>query len=106
MTEKEAIERLVFDIDMILFDPNTGETLTKEQVKIRNEDNYNTLLADEVAISALNLRIPRKPVDNPNAFGDTVTCCPRCGKTVINYWNRKIKPPHCMMCGQKLDWEE
>ena len=32
--------------------------------------------------------------------------CPNCNNSVINYYNRKIKPPHCMMCGQKLDWGE
>lgn len=33
-------------------------------------------------------------------------CCPSCGEPVINYFNRTINPPHCMMCGQALDWGE
>ena len=38
---------------MILFDPETGETLTPEMVKSRNQNNYRAYLADEVAIQAL-----------------------------------------------------
>lgn len=156
MDTREAIKQLEFDISMILFDPSTGETLTEEEVKCRNEMNYKTLLALEIAIanlkaipyheyrpefknmtpkmaigelvrmpavmiekpgatkkaalemaiSALRLRIKKEPIDNTMEFGDTVVCCPNCGKSVINYWNRKINPPHCMMCGQKLRWED
>ncbi len=53
MTENEAIVQLNFDMEMIRFNPDTGETLTLEQIKAQNEDNYNTYLADETAITAL-----------------------------------------------------
>lgn len=39
---------------MILFDPVTSETSTLEQIKLGNENNYKTYLADEVAIKALS----------------------------------------------------
>ena len=53
MTENEAIIQLNFDMEMIIFNPYTGENLTLEQIKAHNEDNYKTYLADELAITAL-----------------------------------------------------
>lgn len=53
MTENEAIRQLEFDQEMILFDPTTGETITPELLKIGNQDNYRTYLADGMAIEAL-----------------------------------------------------
>ena len=53
MTEKKAIEQLKFDMEMITFDPDTGEHISLEVLKSRNEDNYKTYLADELAIKAL-----------------------------------------------------
>ena len=53
MTEKEAIQQLEFDREMILFDPTTGENMTLEVVKALNKDNYFTYLADGIAILAL-----------------------------------------------------
>ena len=53
MTIEEAIQQSEFDREMILFDPTTGETITPEVLKIGNQDNYRTYLADEMAIEAL-----------------------------------------------------
>ena len=53
MTENDAIIQLNFDMEMIRFNPETGENLTLEQIKAHNEDNYKTYLADEIAITAL-----------------------------------------------------
>lgn len=49
----EAIQQLEFDRAMILFDSSTGETIEPEILKLLNEDNYKTYIADELAISAL-----------------------------------------------------
>ena len=46
----------------------------------------------------------KKTCDVDDGWGMTSLSCPSCNNSVINYYNRKIKPPHCMMCGQKLDW--
>lgn len=39
-----------------------------------------------------------------------VECSKKCvgtvWKSVINYWNRTINPPYCMICGQALDWSD
>ena len=53
MTEKEAIIQLNFDMEMIRFNPDTGENFTLEQIKAHNKENYNTYVANEVAITAL-----------------------------------------------------
>jgi hypothetical protein len=48
----------------------------------------------------------KKPCDIDDGWGMRSLSCPNCNNSVINYYNRKINPPHCMMCGQKLDWGE
>lgn len=53
MTLHEVIQQLRFDMDMITFDPLTGETRSVEQIKLYNEDNFKTYLADAVAIQVL-----------------------------------------------------
>lgn len=53
MTEKEAIEQLKFEREMILFDPSTGESYEPVELKIINKDNYKTYIADGIAIKAL-----------------------------------------------------
>lgn len=60
----------------------------------------------EMAIAALEKQVPKKPVDQMDNFGCTTLSCPICKNHVINYFNRHIKPPHCMMCGQKLEWDK
>lgn len=53
MTDREAIEVLRMDCDLITFDPMTGEIIDLETVKLRNDLNYKCYLANKVAISAL-----------------------------------------------------
>lgn len=50
--------------------------------------------------------VSKKPIEKPDAFDNLVTSCPHCGNAIYNYFNRRFYPPHCMMCGQKLKWEE
>ena len=61
-------------------------------------------------VSAIEKQIPKKPeMKSFQGFTQQVAsqlCCPNCSKPVINYWNKKINPPHCMICGQALDWSE
>lgn len=58
----------------------------------------------ELFDEAVRKRTDMEPVDKVDGFGDSTTVCPTCGNPVINYYNRKINPPNCMMCGQKLLW--
>ena len=53
MTLEEAIKRLEFDRAMILFNATTGKEITPEILKLINEDNYRTYVADGAAIEAL-----------------------------------------------------
>lgn len=64
MTLEEAIKQLEFDMDMITFDPTTGEILTLEQVKNRNESNYRSYLANQLAIEAIKKVIRQRDDDN------------------------------------------
>ena len=85
----------------------------KEAMEIRNnpaiEDVDNNEL-HQCIDEALEKQIPKKPKLKPvDGFDSEVAsslCCPTCKNSVINYWCKKINPPHCMMCGQALDWGE
>ena len=48
----------------------------------------------------------RAPEEIQDAFGDTRLICPNCRNSVINYFNRSRPPRFCMICGQRLRWEE
>lgn len=106
MTEIQAIIQLSFDMEMILFEPSTGEKMTLEQVKYINEHNYNSYIADEIAINALKKQIPVMIVGRSvieNAIGGY---CPTCRGTVRieNTFLTRARGQCCSWCGQKLDW--
>lgn len=69
-----------------------AELLTNEEV-----ERYKQLKERDTA---------KAPVEMQDAFGDGMLVCPNCGNTVINYFNRSRPPQFCMICGQKLKWEE
>ena len=46
------------------------------------------------------------PEEVSDAFGDARLVCPHCRNSVINYFNRSRPPQFCMICGQRLQWEE
>lgn len=48
----------------------------------------------------------RSPEEVRDAFGDTILICPNCRNSVINYFNRSRPPQFCMICGQRLEWED
>lgn len=104
MTNEEALEILKRDIDLIMFDENTGEALNLGQIKARNELNYQSYKAYEKAIEALEKQIAKKPKKIETEgyrYTDTYKC-PTCkgnfsGTGIADY---------CYHCGQKLDWSE
>ena len=53
MTIDEIQDALRFDMDMMLFDANTGKTYPKESLKYGNEMNYIHYCANEEAIELL-----------------------------------------------------
>ena len=48
----------------------------------------------------------KAPEEIQDAFGDGRLICPHCRNSVINYFNRSRPPQFCMICGQRLKWEE
>lgn len=57
MTKQEAIIILTAEKDLILFDFITGETVTPEELKCKDEDMYKGYEAIEIAIRALHFSI-------------------------------------------------
>lgn len=117
MTEKEAIQQLEFDRAMILFNSLTGETMEPEMLKLFNEDNYKTYIADGLAIKALEeiqqyreigtveecreareRQNPKKVVDICGALGEKYEC-PECGSSLDD---ADLFVGNCKWCGQKL----
>lgn len=48
----------------------------------------------------------KAPEEIQDAYGDTRLICPNCRNSVINYFNRSRPPRFCMICGQRLQWED
>ena len=78
-----------------------------------NTDNYEMTISKEcykTIINALNKQIARKPV----CIEDKMWCCPVCDNHLLPKWVKyptELMPkteglPHCMSCGQKIDWNE
>ena len=61
------------------------------------------ILNEKAILNALEKQIPKKPYDIADEWGDFSLSCPICKNPVI-FSSRKFNPPHCIMCGQKLDW--
>ena len=67
-------------------------------------------IAIEMAINALEKQIPKKPY----CIEDKMWCCPVCDNHLLPKWVKyptELMPkteglPHCMSCGQKIDWSE
>lgn len=57
MTKQEAIIILTAEKDLTLFDFITGETVTLEELKCKDEDAYKIYKAKELAIRALHFSI-------------------------------------------------
>lgn len=81
----------------------------------------------DIAISALEKQIPKKPVigyafpdklrevmkrTDPEKAETKTDCCPVCGRTlgvskfVQTQTGLRFGDPHCKRCGQAIDWEE
>ena len=64
----------------------------------------------EISAKALEKQIPMKP----DCIEDKMWCCPVCDNNLLHKWIKYptlLMPkseglPHCMSCGQKIDWNE
>ena len=94
MTENEAIEAIQFDL------------------KIGGEIHSQVLCdAVNVAIQALEKRIPKKPRKTDSYRGVLkkvyAYVCPTCGNARLEkYMNERQNTVFCWDCGQKLDWSD
>ena len=92
MTESEAI---------IQFKERLNIPDYKEQIP----EYYEAM---EMAIKALEKQIPKKP----DCIEDKMYCCPVCDNNLMHKWIKyptRLMPkteglPHCMSCGQAIDW--
>ena len=78
-----------------------------------NTDNFEMTISKEcykTIINALEKQIPKKP----DCIEDRMWCCPVCDTHLLPKWVKyptELMPkteglPHCMSCGQKIDWNE
>ena len=96
MTESKAIELLEY----------IRETGNGEAPYVGCAQN----IAIEMAINALEKQIPKKP----DCIEDKMWCCPVCDNHLLHKWVKyptELMPkteglPHCMSCGQRIDWSE
>ena len=94
MTEREAITELR---------RRAYRTTCYGNKVVEHEENL-------VAIEALEKQIPKKP----DCIEDKMWCCPVCDNHLLHKWVKyptKLMPkteglPHCMSCGQAIDWSD
>ena len=93
MTENEAIK--ILQEEKTYMDDHAGRAQSE---------------AFQIAINALEKQIARKP----DCIEDKMWCCPVCDNNLLHKWIKYptwLMPkseglPHCMSCGQKIDWSE
>lgn len=75
-----------------------AKALFKEDLKDgKCSDDCPECNARELAISALEKQIPKKPIWNKN--NESRCCCPNCEEELY------VENHHCK-CGQALDWSD
>ena len=89
MTREEAISNLKMILEEV--------TETDEAVCYVTSNDAETLI---LAIKALELQIPKTPIDNTEQEWFQ---CPTCGRVAVVYYAGKRH--HCR-CGQSLKWED
>ena len=109
MTESEAKKYILLEKECINRDCNRDCANCDVDCFIVQdvEDLNNTY---DVAINALEKQIPKKPY----CIEDRMWCCPVCDNHLLPKWVKyptELMPkteglPHCMSCGQKIDWSE
>lgn len=82
-----------------------------EAIKVLNMiETHGALptMAKAKSIEALEKQIPKKP----DCIEDKMWCCPVCDNNLLPKWIKyptRLMPkseglPHCMSCGQAIDW--
>ena len=85
----------------VMFEPHQRRLLLKRLYAYEDTD-----LTPEQIRELKERDTAKAPEEIQDAFGDTRLICPNCRNSVINYFNRSRPPQFCMICGQRLRWEE
>ena len=105
MTESEAKKYMLIEKECINRDCNRDCANCDIVQDVEDLNN-----AYDVAINALEKQIPKKP----DCIEDKMWCCPVCDNNLLHKWIKyptKLMPkseglPHCMSCGQAIDWSD
>ena len=89
-------------------DTTAGEMEHKDirNVMTHLSDYEDTGLTPEQIWELADRDTAQSPEEFHDAFGDTRLICPNCRNSVVNYFNRSRPPQFCVICGQRLEWEE
>jgi hypothetical protein len=63
----------------------------------------------DLAISALEKQLPKRPHADDNGGCEYYECwieCPDCGEAIPEYTSENETDCYCVGCGQKLDWSD
>ena len=59
----------------------------------------------KIAIECMEKQIPKKPIKDDTSYSGYK--CPTCNSNIYQLRSHNIyRTPHCIFCGQKIDWEE
>ena len=100
MTESEAIKICNTIVFATSFSNTKGVPLNTTKEELTE--------AIRMSIQALEKQIPKKP----DCIEDKMWCCPVCDNNLLPKWIKyptRLMPkseglPHCMSCGQAIDW--
>ena len=112
----ERLTRVIkgFGNDVIVYtqgkydDTTAGEMENKDVRNVMKHlfEYENTGLTPQEIMELKERDTAKAPEEIQDAFGDGRLICPNCRNSVINYFNRSRPPQFCMICGQRLQWED
>lgn len=90
----------------VMFEPHEIEPHQRRLLLKRLYEYEDTGLTPDQIMELKARDTAKAPENVRDAFGDGMLVCPNCRNSVINYFNRSRPPQFCMICGQRLQWEE
>lgn len=82
--------------------------MTNEEAIIDIRENIQPIIGGkslDIAISAIEKQIPKKPLNIEETKYKVSYKCPVCRTVHVNEWcGTNWKLPFCSICGQALDW--
>ena len=107
---ERELEKTLLEIECSIKDHERRENTHTQRVIEQERDIIGMCAQAARTPSDLKEILDRNTAQSPeevrDAFGDTRLICPNCRNSVINYFNRSRPPQFCMICGQRLRWED